>query len=172
MEQSNRFAALDGLPSREPTPRPPYPPGGFISALDYAAMGMAANEVYHPTPSPGMAIAMEVVAAEPLQLTPTPPIYSPGFYDAAAQVVAHASIPSSDSGSYHPISPGDNTLAAAVLAAPPLSLANSSEASGGVLLYPGDEHAYPSPAPSSLVGPGVPGCYVTVGTFTRRGQSR
>ena len=120
-------------------------------------MGMVVNEVYHPTPSPGMVDAMEVVAAEPLQLTPTPPIYSPGYLDAAAQIVAHGSLPSSDSGSYHPVSPGSATLAAAALAAPPLSMAGSSEASGGVLLYPGDEHAYPSPAPSSLTGPGMPG---------------
>ena len=73
MEHSNRYAALDGLPSRDPTPHPPNPPPGFISALDYTAMGMAVNEVYHPTPSPGMLDAMEVVAAKPTQLTPTPP---------------------------------------------------------------------------------------------------
>ena len=54
MEHSNHYAALDGLPSRDPTPHPPNPPPGFISALDYTAMGMAVNEVYHPTPSPGM----------------------------------------------------------------------------------------------------------------------
>ena len=43
------------------------------------------------------------------------------------------------------------------MAALPLSMAGSSEVSGGVLLYLGAEHAYPSPALSSLMGSEMPG---------------